>query len=253
MSKSKVLVGLVLLLYLGFAIFELLGNSDVSFVFDSLIVSAITLLYVLFVNNKNRWFLLFLLCYSISDLTGLFVSTVVHDGSPLLYDLEYYIGNSLYILAYIFLSIQICKSLCFKYVLKHFKVHLLVLCILNTYLIYVLQVLVKPSVVLDFQYYLEFIYNSVTFILLSVALLNYFYRDNQKSLYLFLGTLCIVFSEMIDIAYIYIFQKSLLAFIATTLTLSAFYFFFQQTKFLNKSREENRFFDLEETSSSVEV
>lgn len=250
MSKSKVLVGLILLLYVGFSIFELSGNSDMSFVLDSLIVPTITLLYVLFVSNKNRFFLLFLLCYSFSNLMSLIVETTIKNAPDLVYDLEFYIANLLFILSYIFLSIKICKSLSFKYVLKNFKIHLLVLGILNTYLIYVLQLIVTPNVVLDIDYYLEFLYNFVTFMLLSVALLNYFYRDNQKSLYLFLGTLCIVFSEMMDVAYMYISEISMLSFIGTTLSLVAFFFFLKQANFLNKLREENRFVVLDKQNSS---
>ncbi|MEP1487286.1 MAG: hypothetical protein ABJL44_14195 [Algibacter sp.] len=250
MFKSKVLVGLILLLYVGFAIFELSGNKDVSFILDSLIAPTITLLYILFVNKKNRWFLLFLICYSFSGLMSLTIQVIIGNGSDLLYGFDYYIGNGLFILSYIFLVIKIYNSLSFKYVLKHLKVHLLVLIVLNTYLIYVLQVIVKPNVALNIDCYLEFLYNLVTFVLLSVALLNYFYRDNQKSLYLFLGTLCLVFSEMMDVAYLYISQISLLSFIATTLSLVAFYFFFKQAKLLNKLREENRFVVLEEQDSS---
>ena len=48
---------------------------------------------------------------------------------------------------------------------------------------------------MDIDYYFELVYNIITLSLLSIALLNYFYRDNQKSLYLFLGVLCLVFSE----------------------------------------------------------
>ena len=110
------------------------------------------------------------------------------------------------------------------------------------YLIYVLQVIVKPNISIDIDYYFELIYNIVTLLLLSIALLNYFYRDNHKSLYLFLGVLCLVFSEVIDIAFIYVAQRSILNFLATTLSLGAFYFLYQQSKLLNTSREEASYY-----------
>ncbi|GAA4971264.1 hypothetical protein GCM10023315_21680 [Algibacter aquimarinus] len=112
---------------------------------------------------------------------------------------------------------------------------------LNVYLIYVLQLIVKPNLDVELDYYFELVYNIVTLLLLSMALLNYFYRDNQKSLFLFLGTLCLVFSEVIDIAFIYISQKSILSFLATTLSLVAFYFLFKQSKFINTPRQEDTF------------
>ena len=124
------------------------------------------------------------------------------------------------------------------FVFKNFKIHLFVLLVLNTYLIYVLQVIVKPNLVMSIDYYFELIYNIVTLLLLTVALLNYFYKDNQKALYLFLGVLCLVFSEVIDIAFIYIAQRSILSFLATTLSLIAFLLLLQQSKLLNKSRRD---------------
>jgi hypothetical protein len=69
---------------------------------------------------------------------------------------------------------------------------------------------------------------------LMVALLNFIYKDNKKALYLFIGSLCLVFSEFMDIAYIYIVQKSLLNILGTTFGVVAFYFFYQQSKILNE-------------------
>ena len=112
---------------------------------------------------------------------------------------------------------------------------------LNVYLLYVLHNIIKPNLTSESDFYMEFLYNVVMITLLSFALLNYFYRDNKKSLYLFLGALCIVFSEVMDIAYIFIAQRSLLNFLATTLALGAFYFFYQQSKLLNTINDEKSY------------
>ncbi len=238
MSKSKVLVAFVLIAYVLFSVFEFSGEYDLSFYSDCIIIPLITLIYILCVNKKNIYFLCFLLFYTITNLFLLVISFIPYQEDLIIFKYEYYISNSMYIIAYIFLLIKISKSLSLVHVIKNFKIHLVVLTLLNVYLIYVLQVIVKPNIIMDTDYYFELIYNIVTLSLLSLALLNYFYRDNQKSLYLFLGALCLVFSEVIDIAFIYIAQRTILNFMATTLSLGAFYFLYQQSKMLNKSREQ---------------
>lgn len=241
MYKSKVLMGFVLMLYILFSVFEFTGNYDLSFYFDCLIIPSITLIYILLVKNKNVYFFLFLLFYTIGDLFVLLIDFIPIKEESILYNYEYYISNSMFIIAYVFLFVKIIKSLCMMHVLRNFKIHLVVLTVLNVYLIYVLQVIVKPNMVMSMDYYFELVYNIVTLLLLSVALLSYFYRDNKKSLYMFLGVLCLVFSEVIDVAFIYIAQRSILNFLATTLSLGAFYFLYQQSKLLDKPREEEAY------------
>ncbi|GAA3589010.1 hypothetical protein GCM10022396_02760 [Flavivirga amylovorans] len=232
-------------MYVLFVVYEFNGNETISYCLDCLITPLIALIYVIFAKRKNIFFVLFILCYSISDLLGVVSSYIPEDEISNFGDLEYYIGNSLFIMAYVFLVIKISKSLNLFYVLKNFKIHLVVLTILNIYLVYVLQVILNPNISTPNEYYLEMVYNIVMLLLLSVALLNYFYRDNKKSLYLFIGSLCIVFSEVMQVAYFYIAQRSLLNFISTTLTLVAFYFFYQQSKLLNDLNEEERYMVIE--------
>ncbi|GAA4238046.1 hypothetical protein GCM10022291_27000 [Postechiella marina] len=238
MLKIKALIGLVLFLFVGYSFYEFTDNDTMAFYLDGFIIPVIALIYLLSVRNKETYFVIFLACFTLADFIGMTVFFITNKELDWLDNLEYYVGNTLYILGYIAFSIKICKSLDFKYVLKHHKMHLSVLTVLGTYLIYVVQVIVKPNLKVNADFYLELVYNVVTFTLLSIALLNYFYRDNRKSLFLFLGTLCIVFSEMIDVAFIYISQKNLLAFIAGALSLLAYYFFLKQAKLENTPREE---------------
>lgn len=241
MYKSKVLIGFISICYVLFVIFEFIGNELVAYNLNALIIPLITLTYMLFIKRKNKLFTLFLVFYSISDSMGLVTSNLPSMQSQKLYDYEYYLGNLLYIVAYLFLVIKIGRSLCFKHVIKNFKMHLIVLIILNIYLVYVLQVIINPNLILESDYYLELVYNIVVVFLLAIALLNYFYRDNKKSFYLFIGSVFIVFSEFIDVAYIYITQRSLLNVIGTTLAMVAFYFYYQQSKLLNQKTEENNY------------
>ncbi len=241
MYRSRILAGFVLLCYILFAVFEFNGNQLLAYYFHSLIVPLITIIYMFFVKEKSKLFLGFLLAYSTADILGIVIDNLPINKSIHFYEFEYYLANGLYVLSYIFLILKIGKSLCFKHVIKYFKIHLVVLSMLNVYLLYVLHNIIKPNLTSESDFYMEFLYNVVMITLLSFALLNYFYRDNKKSLYLFLGALCIVFSEVMDIAYIFIAQRSLLNFLATTLALGAFYFFYQQSKLLNTINDEKSY------------
>ncbi|MCF7561695.1 hypothetical protein L3X39_13690 [Sabulilitoribacter multivorans] len=246
MYKSKVLIGCVLLVYILFAFFEAIEQYTVAFYLDSLIIPLITLIYLLFVRRKSRLFSLFLIFFSISDLIGIVTDNwlyynVSSDEDAIFYEYDYYLGTALYIIAYIFLFVKISQSLCVKHVLRNFKIHLFVLSVLNIYLVYVLQIVVEPHLIYKYEYGFELVYNIVMLLVLSVSLLNFFHKENKKSLFLFIGSLCIVFSEVLDIAYIYIAQRSFINFLGTTLALVAFYFYYQQSKLLYTANEESKY------------
>ena len=234
-----------MIFYLLFAVFEFSGYEIMAYYFNSLIAPLITVLYIVFIERKSKLFLMFLICYSFPDILGLVIRNMPHDESLKLYDFQYYLGNALYILAYLLLSIKIIKSLNFKQILKYFKTHVIVLSLLNIYLLFVLHTIINPNLVRASDYYLELSYNIIVFLLLSMALLNYFYKDNKKALYLFLGALCIVFSEVLDIAYIYVDQRCSLNILATTLALGAFHFLYQQSKLLNIENDQGKYVVLE--------
>ncbi|WNH09692.1 hypothetical protein [Thalassobellus suaedae] len=231
MYKSRILVGLLVLFYIVFVFFQLKGNLTLAENFDALLVPTITLAYFLFVKRKTLFFSLFLILFSISDLMVL-----IDDYIP--YKIDYFVGNALYILAYVSLFLKICKSISIIHVLKNFKIHLIVLIALSFYIVYVLQVIIDPYVKMTNEYYVELVYNIVMLVTLSASLLNFFYRDNNKSLYLFIGVLCIVFSEVIWVAYTYVAERNLLNIISGTLSLLAFYFFYKQSKLVDEDKKE---------------
>lgn len=232
MNKSKILIGLVLLLYLLYVVFQLSGLEPIAEKVRCFIFPVIALTYFLFVKEKSVFFALFLVFYALSDILYIFSDSIGHE-------IDYFIGNYLYILAYIMLLIKICKSISLIHLLKNLKIHTLVLLILNIYIVYVLQVIINQRIGEGHGYVLEMLYNTVTLLLLSASLLNYFYRDNKKSLYLFIGSLCIVFSEVISVAYLYVTKQELLDFFALSFALLAFYFFYQQSKIKNTQHSNN--------------
>ena len=230
MYKLRILISSVVLAYILFVVFQFGGHDVLATNFRALMLPLIALVYFLDDIKKTLFFTLFLIFYAISDFMILLDDYISHSVS-------YYLGNSLYILAYVSLILENCKSVCLSHILRNFKLHLIVLIVLNVYIVHVLLVIVDPYVAGTNEYYIELIYNIVMLILLSMSLLNYFYRDNKKAFFLFIGSLSIVFSEVIGIAYIYVTQKDLLSFLSTTLGVLAFYFFYQQSKLDNKESQ----------------
>lgn len=231
MLKSKVIVTLIILLCMFFLIFEMNENHEYSIISRSFIVPLFAILYFFNVKNRSRFFMVFLVAYSISDLMELIAGNL-----PLNWD--YYIGNSLYIIAYIAIACEIISSMDLKQIFKHFKVHMVILLFLN---IYANIVLIKiamdsfggDSAISGAQILMETMYNIATLVILSVALINYFYRDDKKAYLLFLGSLCIVVSEVIQIAYYYIPEvedDNILSISYSILLIVAFLFYHYQAK-----------------------
>ncbi|WP_044632326.1 hypothetical protein [Neotamlana sedimentorum] len=238
MKISKVFVSLIVGCFILFATFELMGHYNISSVFESLIVPLVAVAYFFLVKEKSIWFLFFLLFYSISDILGIFVEWIIDDynlDEKLYFAYDYYIANLLYDLAYLCLLIEVSRFLSFSYVIKKLWIHLLVLTTLNIYLVYVLQLVSGSNLRYEFEGVFEIVYNSIVLSVLSVSLLNYFYNDNKKSLYLFLGSLSIVFSEVMDIAFIYVSNNPMIYIMGSGFTLLAFYFFYQQSEFANSA------------------
>lgn len=231
MYKLKALVVFAFLLYILSVVFQFAGNDVIASNLKCTILPVVTLLYFVTITNRSIFFTLFLVLYSISELL-----IFIENDMP--YVAYYYLGNLLYILAYAFLIIEISKSMSLLYIIKNYKVHVFVLIILNIYLAYVLQVIVNPYVEKTNEYYVELVYNIVMLSLLSVALLSYFHKDDVKSLNLFLAALCIVFAEVLWVAYTYISARSLLNVISTTLYGLSFYFFFKQSKLIHENKKE---------------
>ena len=235
MKKSKLTVGMVVLLYIGFVVFQFNSNDYWAIALDALILPLITLAYFQDQTKPNLYFSIFLICYSISDIIAgisLFNFAWINENIPYIY--IYFVGNGLYIVAYFALLTKILNFLSLSYIFKNFKLHLVVLAALNIYIGYVLQNIVNPHLEMTVQYFMEITYNVSMLLLLSASLLNYFYKDSRKSLLIFLGSLAIVFSEVIAIAYMYVAEQNLLSFLSTSLTVLAFYFYYQQASLNNE-------------------
>ena len=204
-------------------------NSTIFETLELLIVPAITLIYLLRVKEKSIYFTLFLVTYSISD----FINIIDQDR---LYELIYFTCNVLYMISYLFLLLEILKSISFKIILKNFSTHIVVLLLLNFYIIFVMTTIINP---IDFETkyissvrVIEHLYNFILLSLLSLSFLNYLYKEDKKSLFLFCGCLAITFSEILLIGYYYLSENmQVLGFVSTMLNISAFILFYFQSTF----------------------
>ncbi len=228
MCSPKLLAFLVGTAYALFVYFQFQGNEYMAQCCSALILPILAVGYFCIAQKKSLFFILFLILYSVSDLLVIFSPKI-----PM--EIDYFLGNTLYILAYISLVIEISKSLCFKYVLKHYKFSILVLLGLNAYIAYALLQVVHPFLDWNSQYILEVVYNVSMLLILSVALLNYFHKDNRKAFYILIGALCIVFAEVLNVAYMYVSNQNLLSFLTITIGLLGFYFLYQQARLNYKS------------------
>lgn len=231
LTKSNILIASIILLCFSFALFQFQEEYFISTISKSLIVPLFTLLYFINVKNKSPYFTWFLVLFSISDISS-FIGYYLNTTKAL--DIYYILGNTLYIVAYILLIFEVVKGLNVKKVIKNYKLHLLVLGLLNVYIVYVLLNIVDPVFSNSYLVYVELVYNMVMLLLLSFALIAYFYNDSKRSLLFFLGSLCIVFSEFIQIAYFYIVDQDMLNFTSTILFVLAFSFYYFHSRIRNE-------------------
>ncbi|MCK7590844.1 hypothetical protein M0G43_09685 [Subsaxibacter sp. CAU 1640] len=192
------------------------------------LVLLLTLLYYVRVERKRLFFLLFLLCFSLAELLG-FISYFIeidYDTSP---DYFYYLGNGFYILSYIFLIIRVLRDMELKTVIRKFWIHLIVLTVLDVFCVIILSGTTKNLLSVN-EFSMEFFYNAVIMVLLTVAMINYMSKNTQKSMNLLLGAIFIFFSEVIQMTYFYISDINILNVMCSLFLVLAFLFFYLQAR-----------------------
>lgn len=222
MLRTKAIYTFVFAIITAFVCLQFFGRDQLAHIFEVLTVPAIALLYLSNVRDRSYFILTSLIAFSLSEALSFFTLSGY-------YDFDYYIGNGLYMIAYLALILEIISHLNVKTLLRHFKLHLLILVILNIYANYLLLDIVKDYVP-ETDYSIEVVYNIFTILLFTVSMLNYFFRFDKKSLFLFLGALFITFSEALQIAYYYPLasEANNLKIIFTLLIFSAYYLFYKQ-------------------------
>ena len=229
---SKFLVALIVIAYLLFITLDLGDYGEYAHMIASSILPLIAFLYTVSIKRKPLFFSLFIYLFALSDFASFFNEFMPGNS-------DYYVGNTLYILSYACLLIEILRSINFKSVWKNFRFHMFVLSFFCVYALYELQdIIVKRS---GANHFLEFMYNGILVSLLCSAILHYFYRDDKKSLYLLIGSGLIVSYEVIGIAYLYLTKTCILNMISTTFLLLAFYFLYQQTRMTYSNKKQSNY------------
>lgn len=195
----------------------------------ALSVTLLLFLYVIRIKNKHPFFFLFLIFFSISEILNYITWVINLDLTPEV-DYFYYIGNTLYILSYLFLIARITIEMNFKKAFFKFPIQIGLLAILGFFFVYFVSDTTKKELTNN-EYYLELLYNAVVMFLMAIALVNYMYRDDKKSMNLLIGTICIMFSEVIQLAYFYIAADfNLLNVLCSMFLVFAFLFFYLQSR-----------------------
>lgn len=221
---SIILVILVLLVAVG-RIFVCPTLSNYSWI---AIFPLFVYLYYSHVKDKNHLFGFFLIAFSIAEFLK-----IVFDTSNAM---AYYFANILVIIAYIALIVFFVKDIKLKPLLKEFKIHIIVLLVFNAYIIYVLNQMIMQDEdisVYSLDFLIEVTYNVLILLVLSLSLIHYLYHETKPGLFLFLASVCIVFSEMVQVAYLFISSQQLLQVIYSSLMAVGFYFLYEYIKIKN--------------------
>lgn len=191
----------------------------------------LTVLYVHQLKTKPGYFFKFLVTFAIADIIGL-MYWIVKDSPEYTVDYVYYICNGLYILSYIFLIIKVVKSMNIRDVITKLPAHIVILVILDIFCVTIVTDTARGDLSV-YQFALEFLYNAVIMTLLTFSVINYIYKVDKRAMNLLLGSIFIVFSEMIQLAYYYVLQINVLNVFCSLFMVLAFFFFYLQATLTN--------------------
>lgn len=183
------------------------------------------LLIAFFVNYAKYHSLLFLGFLSFYFLAELLVNIDFVSNINLLYVLN----NLVFVFAYLSLFALLLVGLDFKEIWTKFKRFIVVLALSSIAIVYGMNEIIFDGEyvkVLSYNYATEFFYNIIVIALLCVSFLNFLDKDSKKSFLLFLICLCLSFSEVTQLAFIYIENYYTLFVILTLFKLAGFYFSF---------------------------
>lgn len=229
MLVNRILKVVLLLLGGSFVVLQGFAFEVEAAAVSSAMLILLTVLYCRWTENKTKYFFWFLVTFTLSHALSFasFYFFEIREGQI---DYVYYIVNLLYILAYVFLMLRIITGLELKAVFSELLIPILVLIVLDIFCVYIVSGTTE-NVLEIYEYALEFLYNTVVMALLSVGLINYMYRNDNKSMLFLLGSICIVFSEIIQLAYYYILlEDSTLGFTYSFFLVMAFLFLYLQSQ-----------------------
>ncbi|WP_047546931.1 hypothetical protein [Psychroserpens sp. Hel_I_66] len=188
----------------------------------------LTALYILKVEKKHIFFMLFLFTFIIADFFN-FITWVENFDIDPNFDYFYYIGNSLYILAYLFLIFRVLDAVNLIRVISKFPLQTILLSGLGVFVAYIVTDITKHELS-NSEFIMELSYNAVVVFLMCLSMINYMYKEDKKSMNLLIGSICIVFSEILQLAYYYISEtNSMLNILCSLFFIIAFIFLYLQS------------------------
>ncbi len=227
MVIQRILIGILIILAVLFLGFQIYGLEATASGMRVLILVFLTVLYFYRVKEKRLYFLSFLIAFTFAEILS-FISWQTPVVPRNQFDFPYYIGNSLYIIAYSLLILQMVSSMNLVEVVKKYPFHILILIVLDVFCVVVVTNTAMDKLSYH-EYNLEFIYNSVIMVLLTVSLINYIDKEDKKAINLLIGCIFIFFSEVIQLAYFYVSAINLLNVICSLFLIVAFLFFYLQS------------------------
>lgn len=223
----KISLVMLSLVFIFFKIFKLELYAD-SLAFALLVMfSVLYLRQTKALKKRNLFFLLFLICFALSQLLN-FIShfLFIENGNV---DYLYYVSNVIFMIAYIFLILRCVITMSFLKIIKKFAVTIIILLLLSIFCVTLITETAENQLSAS-QYMIEFLYNVVVMGLLSVSLINYMDKSDNKSMLFFMGCMFVFFSEMLQLAYYYIDELVYLAASYSVFLVLAFVFFYLQSK-----------------------
>lgn len=229
MQITKTLLSSIIVLTISFIGFQIFNYEDIAIVLRSLILPLLTVLYYVIRKDRYSYFFYFLVVYSISEFMGVF--SYLAKSSTLISDIIFYGGNVLYIIAYVLLILEIIVSMKFKKIFKRFPLPIIVLIAFDVYSVILVSETSFSSIKLSglVDYSIEIIYNISIMLLLTITFINYISRHSKKAMNLLVGAICIVFSEVIQVAHYYVSERNILIVVYSILLVLAFIFFYIQS------------------------
>ncbi|MBT8376207.1 MAG: hypothetical protein HKP45_05030 [Winogradskyella sp.] len=227
MLTNKILKIVLIVLSIGFIIVQSMQLEAEGTGLSAFMLILFTILYTRHVEQRNKYFFLFLFTFTVAHVMN-FTSWLLPRNGFNGFDVFYYVTNMLYILSYVFLILRVAIEMNFKKIFDKFTIPIIILIILDIFCVSIITATTESKLSLT-EYTLEFSYNAVIMALLSVALINYLNRDSNKAMIFLVGSVFIVFSEIIQLAYYYISDTKDLSTIYSTFLVLAFLFFFLQS------------------------
>lgn len=235
MIINKLLKIVLVILSVAFIILEVQQLVFYADIASTVLLLLFTFLYIRGKLSRRPYLLYFLITFTISEIISLGANFVTLTTDSI--DYNYYVGNFLYMLAYVFLILRCTITMNFKDIIKRFPVTIAILAILGVFCVTLITETAQNQLSTS-EYVTEFLYNVVVMALVSIALINYMHKDDNKAMLFFIATMFIFFSEMIQLAYYYVEDMVHLAAIYSVFLVLAFLFLYLQSKLKHERVED---------------